>query len=110
MNRNDLYEDDARVFKALCDGKRLQILECLRDGNKCACVLSDMTGIKQTALSYHMKILCESNIVKSAQEGKLVIYSFSDTGIEYAKNLLDKLTTKNNDQIENSYYFDKLEN
>ncbi len=33
------YDEDARVFKALCDPKRLAILEQLRSGEKCACVL-----------------------------------------------------------------------
>ena len=33
------YADDARVFKALCDENRLRILEILRGGEKCACVL-----------------------------------------------------------------------
>ena len=33
------HQEDAKVFKALCDPKRLAILEQLRSGEKCACVL-----------------------------------------------------------------------
>ena len=33
------YQEQAKVFKALCDPKRLAILEQLRSGEKCACVL-----------------------------------------------------------------------
>ena len=33
------YSSDAKVFKALCDEKRLMILELLQSGEKCVCVL-----------------------------------------------------------------------
>ena len=33
----DQYLSDARIFKAFCDENRLQILELLRTGEKCAC-------------------------------------------------------------------------
>ncbi len=107
---NNEHIENAKVFKALCDEKRLQILELLRDGEKCACVLTDLTGIKQTALSYHMKILCESNLVKGIQDGKWVNYSLNEEGREEVKELLIKLTTLNSEQTPNSCYLDKLEN
>ena len=62
------YTEDAKIFKALCDEKRLKIISLLRSGEKCACVLIDDMGIGQSALSYHMKILCESGIVDSRKE------------------------------------------
>ena len=52
------YTEDAKIFKALCDEKRLKIISLLRSGEKCACFLIDDMGIGQSALSYHMKILC----------------------------------------------------
>lgn len=54
------YQESARVFKALCDPKRLAILEQLRSGEKCACVLQEPMDLTQSGLSYHMKILCDS--------------------------------------------------
>ena len=50
------YQEQARVFKALCDPKRLAILEQLRSGEKCACVLLEPMDLTQSGLSYHMKI------------------------------------------------------
>ena len=44
---------DAKVFKAFCDANRLQILELLRSGEKCACVLLEDLQISQSTLSYH---------------------------------------------------------
>ncbi len=87
------HEKNARVFKAFCDEKRLAILELLRSGEKCACVLIDRMDIGQSSLSYHMKILCESGIVESRQEGKWTHYRLSRSGSKYAAELLVKLTT-----------------
>ena len=109
MTINDKHKEHAKVFKALCDEKRLQILELLRDGEKCACVLTDLTGIKQTALSYHMKILCESKIVSSVQIGKWVHYSLSKEGSDVALQLLSELTTPNSTQTQNACYLTNID-
>lgn len=87
------YKNDAKIFKALCDEKRLLILELLRSGEKCACVLIDKMNVGQSALSYHMKILCESGIVSSRQDGKWTHYSLNKNGCEYASERLLKITT-----------------
>lgn len=74
------FEADARLFKALCDPKRLAILAQLREGEKCACVLQGPMDLTQSGLSYHMRILCESGIVESRQEGKWTHYRLSEAG------------------------------
>ena len=89
------YEKHAKVFKALCDEKRLRILELLRGGEKCACVLLEQLDLGQSGLSYHMKILVESGIVESRQEGKWTHYKISEKGSAYAGALLKELTTPN---------------
>lgn len=87
------HKENAKVFKAFSDENRLMILELLRNGEKCACVILENLDIGQSTLSHHMKILCESGIVCSRKEGKWTYYSLSEKGCEYAKNLLDDLTT-----------------
>ena len=81
---------------ALCDEKRLAILARLRSGEKCACVLQDQDlGLTQSGLSYHMKILCESGLVESRQEGKWTHYRLSESGRRRALALLEQLTAPN---------------
>lgn len=94
-----MHEKNAKVFKAFCDEKRLAILELLRSGEKCACVLIDQMEIGQSSLSYHMKILCESGIVESRQQGKWMHYRLSEQGSKYATDLLIQLTTPYAEQI-----------
>lgn len=88
-----VYVKHAAVFKAFCDEKRLRILELLRGGEKCACVLLEQLDLGQSGLSYHMKILVESGVVESRQEGKWTHYKISEKGSAYAAALLKELTT-----------------
>ncbi|MFR8003387.1 MAG: ArsR/SmtB family transcription factor [Hydrogeniiclostridium sp.] len=92
------YQENAKVFKALCDPKRLAILEQLRSGEKCACVLQEPLDLTQSGLSYHMKILCDSGLVDSRQEGKWTHYQLSASGRESAVQLLLALTTPDSEQ------------
>ncbi len=86
------YKECAKVFKALCDEKRVRILELLCNSEKCACVLLEQLDLGQSGLSYHMKVLVESGIVESRQEGKWTHYSISRKGSNHAMALLKELT------------------
>ena len=85
-------KETARVFKAFCDENRLQILELLRGGEKCACRLLEEMSISQPTLSHHMKILCDSGIVVGRKEGKWMHYRLSPEGIRIAQDYLTGLT------------------
>ena len=87
------HQENAKVFKALCDPKRLAILEQLRSGEKCACVLQEPMDLTQSGLSYHMKVLCDSGLVVSRQEGNWTHYRLSETGRDKAVKLLLAITT-----------------
>lgn len=97
-----VYEERAKVFKALCDARRQRILELLHGGEKCACVLMEELGMPQSSLSYHMKILCESGIVNSREEGKWTHYQISRQGSEKAVALLKTITAVEETDAEES--------
>jgi ArsR family transcriptional regulator len=88
-----ILTEQARIFKVFCVEKRLQILEMLRDGEKCACVLLEKLDLGQPGLSYHMKVLVESGVVQSRQVGKWTYYKISESGSAHALSLLKELTT-----------------
>ena len=58
------YQEQAKVFKALCDPKRLAILEQLRSGEKCACVLQEPLDLTQSGLSYQPAILALLSVAR----------------------------------------------
>lgn len=55
-------------------------------------MLIESLCIGQSSLSYHMKILCESGIVESRQEGKWTYYSINKKGCEYALSRFKAIT------------------
>lgn len=87
------YQSQARLFKAFCDATRLRVLEMLRGGEKCACKLLENLDCCQSGLSYHMKVLLESGIVTSRQEGKWTYYRICPEGAFAAVSLVQQLTT-----------------
>lgn len=97
-----IHQEDAKVFKALCDPKRLAILEQLRSGEKCACVLQEPMDLTQSGLSYHMKILCDSGIVTSRQEGKWTYYRLSPDGAAWVQKRLRAILTPDTEQDDHS--------
>jgi ArsR family transcriptional regulator len=90
-----MKNDYIRVFKAFSDENRVKVLELLCGGEQCACILLADLRISQPTLSHHMKILCESGIVKSRREGKWNYYSIDPDGCEYAEKLLNRILKHN---------------
>ncbi len=77
-----MTDDQLRtVFKALADARRLSIVRTLeRDGEVCACNLLDGLGISQPTLSHHMKVLCDSGLVRCRKDSRWCHYSV-DTAV-----------------------------
>lgn len=93
------YKRISSVFKALSDENRIRILELLQEGEKCACVLLDRLELTQSGLSYHMKILCDSGLVFSRQDGKWTHYRLDKKGQEQAIELIKSCTTPNIERV-----------
>lgn len=83
--------DVALICKALGDSNRLQIVEMLSDGEKCACKLLEKFEITQPTLSHHMRILCESGLVDVRKDGKWNHYSLSCETLSEFKQFIESL-------------------
>jgi ArsR family transcriptional regulator len=71
----------ATVFHALSDPVRLEILEFLRDGEKCVCDIIPQLNLIQPVVSRHLRILKDSGIVKDRKDGNKRLYSITDSRI-----------------------------
>lgn len=78
------FSQDALMFKALSDPIRLEILDLLSDGEKCACVLIERLGIAQPSVSYHTNILFKAGLIHRRQEGKWAFFSINEQGFLHA--------------------------
>lgn len=86
-----LPHQTARLFKALCDAHRVQIVQLLRGGEMCACHLQQELQIGQSTLSHHMKILCDSGLVCARKEGRWMHYSLKNTGLREMQHYISAL-------------------
>jgi ArsR family transcriptional regulator len=74
-------ESRAGVFGALSDPIRLSILDYLSRDQRCVCDLQEALEIAPNLLSYHLRILRESGLVKSARRGRWVDYRLADAAV-----------------------------
>ena len=72
----------ARVFHALSDETRLEILQHLRGEEQCVCDLMDSLGASQSRLSFHLKVLKEAGLIRDRPEGRWVYYSLNEEGLQ----------------------------
>ncbi|MGP8321498.1 MAG: ArsR/SmtB family transcription factor [Methanosarcinaceae archaeon] len=75
--RVSMSEDVSRtsgIFKLLSDPIRLHIIKALKVQDLCVCILVEITGYKHSALSYHLKLLKDANLVDSKRERNFRIY------------------------------------
>lgn len=72
-----LYEQVARIGKAVSSPKRLELLEVLAQGEKSVEVLADDLSIEIKLASAHLKVLKEARLVAARREGKFVYYSLT---------------------------------
>ena len=68
------------LFKSLSDPIRLHILKALEVQELCVCVLVELTDYKYSALSYHLKLLKDVNLVDSRRDGSFQTYFLTDFG------------------------------
>lgn len=89
MNKD--YSEYASCMKALGDETRIKIFDMLSSGELCACKILEEFQITQPTLSYHMKILCGSGLVKGRKDGVWMKYSIDEESFKRFKSLLDHI-------------------
>ncbi len=72
--KDPLYEQVARIGKAIGSPKRLELLEVLIQGDKTVDALAAELGIDIRLASAHLKALREARLVVARRAGKHVIY------------------------------------
>lgn len=76
-----LYEQVARVGKALSSPKRLEILEMLAQGEKAVETISAEVAIDNKLVSAHLKALKEARLVRTRRDGKRIFYSLTGSDV-----------------------------
>jgi rhodanese-related sulfurtransferase/DNA-binding transcriptional ArsR family regulator len=69
-----LFDQFARVGKAVASGKRLELLDLLAQGERDVASLADAAGLGVTSASAHLQILRQANLVTTRRNGTRVLY------------------------------------
>lgn len=72
-----LYEQVARISKALASPKRLELLDLLAQSAKTVDQLAAQAHIDIKLASAHLKSLKSAHLVESSRDGKFVVYALS---------------------------------
>jgi DNA-binding transcriptional ArsR family regulator len=71
-----------RVFKALNDPIRREILELLREKDLNAGEIADHFSITRPSISHHLDLLKQADLVTSIKNGQFVCYSLNKTVVD----------------------------
>jgi DNA-binding transcriptional ArsR family regulator len=98
--------NDANLFQALSNDRRLQVLEWLKqprrhfppqvDGDLvrdgvCACSIADKLGISQPTLSEHMRILSHAGLVEAKRIKRWTFYKRNEKVLAQVRRSVSKL-------------------
>ncbi len=78
-------------YKAIADDTRRKILEYLSQGETAAGEIASKFDISKPAISNHLKILKEADIVNERKVKQNRLYSLNDSEIDVMKCFLDTL-------------------
>jgi len=71
-----------RLFKALDDVTRREILELLKDGDKTAGEIAGRFNMSKPSISYHLDLLRQGDLVVSVKKGQYIYYSLNTSVLD----------------------------
>lgn len=93
LDRGTESDQYARVFRALSEPLRIQMIGCFTGGT-CACtLLEESLPISKSTISYHVKILKEAGLIDVRKSGRFYHYDLrSDVFDYYVPGFLDRVS------------------
>ncbi len=90
IDAHDTYRQ-ARTLKALADTTRLKIIKALRQQELCVCELMLLLDAQQSAISHHLRILKDANLVVERRHGKWTFHRLAGDRVQPLLEALDEL-------------------
>ncbi len=70
--------DLMKITKALADENRIRVLLALREGELCACQITELFGLAPSTMSKHLSILYQAGLVDSRKDGRWIYFRLPD--------------------------------
>jgi len=81
-----------KLFKALNDPTRREILEILKEKDLTAGEIADRFNISKPSISHHLDLLRQAGLVVSVKEGQFISYSLNTTVMDEMLQWILQLT------------------
>ena len=81
----------AELFHALADETRLDILDQLKEGERCVCELTEALQTGQSRLSFHLKVLKDADLIQDRPESRWIYYAINSDTVEELEDLVASL-------------------
>lgn len=88
------------TLKALADPTRREILKLLKSGRMNAGEITDHFDITAAAISRHLSVLKEADLIRDKREGKFIIYELNASVLEEIMLWITELRGEEHDQAE----------
>lgn len=79
--KQDLFDQFARIAKALANGYRLELLEFLDQGERSVEALAKVSGLTVANCSQHLQQLRQAGLVQARKDGQRVLYSLGGADV-----------------------------
>ncbi len=89
-----MFERQADICKTLASAKRLEIINCLKDGEKTVSELVEMLGVPKANVSQHLAVMRHKGVLNSRREGVNIFYSLVNPKVVQACTLMREVLTE----------------
>lgn len=79
--KREVYEQFARIGKALASGARIELLDLLSQSERSVEQLADLTGMAVANVSQHLQVLRRARMVEVRREGLYSFYRLADESV-----------------------------
>ena len=86
-----MRKNSAKLFDALGNNIRFNIVDYLCSGEKCVCCIFKKLNRPQNLVSHHLAILRENGLIMDRKDGKWVYYRLNKKSLEKLKKVLNNL-------------------
>jgi len=89
--KDALYEQFARIGKAVTSPRRIELLELLAQGERSVESLAGAAGLGVTSASAHLQVLRGARLVATRREGTRILYRLADADVVGLIDLVRRL-------------------
>lgn len=99
-SKTEMFEQFARVGKALSSGLRIEIVELLSQSERSVEVLAEILNQSIQNISRHLQILRQTKLITSRKDGNFVIYRLSHQDVSLLVNTIQSVAHHHLSEVE----------